>query len=85
MYLWVPLYKYKLCSTYGYLRISISFVTSTGDLNKYKSAISKSMCINLLYDFMKILISATVYLLLLSAYCKRVLMHVYMHKLCVSH
>ena len=52
MYLWVPLYKYKLCSTYGYLRISISSVTPTGDLNKYKSAISTSMCISLLCEFM---------------------------------
>ena len=38
------MYKYKLCSTYGYLRTSISSVTPTGDLNKYKSAISTSMC-----------------------------------------
>ena len=44
MYLRVPLYKYKLCSTYGYLRISISSVTPTGDPNKYKLAISTSMC-----------------------------------------
>ena len=43
MYLRVPLYKYKLCSTYGYLRISISSITPTGDLNKCKSAISTSM------------------------------------------
>ena len=56
-----------------------------GDLNKYKSAISKSMCVNLLYDFMKILISGTVYLLLLYAYCKRVLMHVYIQKSYVSY
>ena len=41
------MYKYKLCSTYGYLRISIRSVTPTGDLNKYKSAISTSMCISL--------------------------------------
>ena len=64
MYLRVPLYKYNLCnsygylctsisSTYGYLRTSISFVTPTGDPNKYKSAISTSMCISLLYEFMK--------------------------------
>ena len=53
-----------LCSTYGYLRISISFVTPTGDLNKYKSAISTSICISLLYEFMKILIYVIVYLLL---------------------
>ena len=59
-----------LCSTYGYLRISISFVTPTGDLNKYKSAISTSICISLLYEFMKILISVIVYLLLLYAYYK---------------
>ena len=53
MYLWVPLYKYKLCSTYEYLCTSISSVTPMGDLNKYKSAISTSMCISLLYEFMK--------------------------------
>ena len=47
------MYKYKLCSTYGYLRTSISFVTHMGDLNKYKSAISTSMCISLLYEFIK--------------------------------
>ena len=52
MYLQVPLYKYKPCSTYGYLHISISSITPTGDLNKYKSAISASMCISLLYEFM---------------------------------
>ena len=52
MYLWVPLYKYKLCSTYRYPHISISSVTPTGDLDKYKSAISISMCISLLYEFM---------------------------------
>ena len=33
--------------------ISISSVTPTGDLNKPKSAISTSMCISLLYDFVK--------------------------------
>ena len=44
MYLRAPLYKYKLYSTYGYLRTSISSVCSSGDLNKYKSAISTSMC-----------------------------------------
>ena len=44
MYLQVPLYKYKICSTYEYLCISISSVTLTGDLNKYKSIISTSMC-----------------------------------------
>ena len=53
MYLRVPLYKYKLYSTYEYLRTSISSVTPTGDLNKYKSAISTGMCISLLYEFMK--------------------------------
>ena len=53
MYLRVPMYKYKLCSSYGYLRTSISSVTLTEDLNKYKSAISTSMCISLLYEFMK--------------------------------
>ena len=47
------MYKYKLCSTYRYLCMSISSVTPTGDLNKYKSAISTSMCISLLYEFMK--------------------------------
>ena len=55
--------------------MSISSVTPTGDLNKYKSAITISMCISLLYEFMKIMISATAYLLLLNAYCKRILMH----------
>ena len=45
--------KYKLCSTYGYLRSSIRSVTPTGDLNRYKYAISTSMCISLLYEFMK--------------------------------
>ena len=44
MYLWVPLYKSKFCSTYWYFCISISFVTPIGDLNKYKSVISTSMC-----------------------------------------
>ena len=53
MYIRVPLYKYKLCSTYGYLRTSINSVTPTGDMNKYILAISKSMCISLLYEFMK--------------------------------
>ena len=61
MYLWVPLYKYKSAKS---LSISISFVTPTGDLNKYKSVISTSMCISLLYEFMKILISVTVMCLL---------------------
>ena len=85
MYLRVPLNKYKFYSTYGYLRMSISSITPTGDLNKYKSAITTSMCISMLYEFMKILISATVYLLLLNAYCKRILMHVYTYKSYVSH
>ena len=85
MYLRVPMDKYELYSTYEYLRISISFVTPTGDLDKYKSAISTSICISFLYEFMKILISTTVYLLLLYAYCKRVLMHVYMYKSYVFH
>ena len=48
----VPPYKYKLYSAYGYLRISISYVTHTGNLDKYKFAISTSMCISLLYEFM---------------------------------
>ena len=30
MYLRVPLYKYEICSTYGYLHISISSVVLTG-------------------------------------------------------
>ena len=42
-----------LCSTYEYLCTSISSITPTGDLNKYKSSISTSMCISLLYEFMK--------------------------------
>ena len=53
MYLRVPPYKYKLCSTYGYLYTNISSITPTGDQNKYKSAISTSMWISLLYEFMK--------------------------------
>ena len=53
MYLWVPLHKYKLYSTYGYLRISIISVIPTGNLDKYKSAISTSICISLLYEFIK--------------------------------
>ena len=57
----------------------------TGDLDKYKYAISTRICISLLYEFMPILISATVYLLLLYAYCKRVFMHVYTYKSYVSH
>ena len=30
------MYKYKLCSTYGYFCTSIGSVTLMGDLNKYK-------------------------------------------------
>ena len=52
MYLRVPLYKYKLYSTYRYLRTSIRSINHTGDLNNYKSTISTSMCISLLYEFM---------------------------------
>ena len=85
MNLRVPLYKYRLCSTYGYLHTSISSVTPTGDLNKYKSAISANMYISLLYEFMKNMIYATIYMLLLYAYCKRVLMHVYKYKSYISH
>ena len=44
MYLRVLLYKYKFYSTYGYFYTSISSVTPTGDLNKYKFVISTSMC-----------------------------------------
>ena len=58
MYLRVPLYKYKSAKS-----ISI-FVTPTGDLNKHKSVISISICISLLYEFMKILIFVTVICLL---------------------
>ena len=36
MYLRVPLYKYKLCTTYEYLYISISFVVLKGTFYKYK-------------------------------------------------
>ena len=61
MYLPVPLYKYKFAKS---VSISISFVTPTGDLNKHKSIISTSMCISLLYEFMKILISVTIICLL---------------------
>ena len=57
----------------------------TGDLNKCESAIRTSRCIILLYEFMKILISAKEYLLLLYAYCTRVSMHVYIYKSYVSH
>ena len=57
MYLRVSLYKYKFSKR-------ISFVTPTGDLNKHKSVISTSMCISLLYEFMKILISVIVICLL---------------------
>ena len=85
MYLRVPLYKYKFYSTYGYFCTSISSVTPTGDLNKYESPISTSRCISLLYEFMKILISANEYLLLLYAYCTRVSIHVYIYKSYVSH
>ena len=38
------IYIVQLCSTYGYLYTSISSVCSTGDPNKYKSAINTSMC-----------------------------------------
>ena len=69
MYLRVPLYKYKLYSTYGYLRTSISTVTPTGDLSKYKSAISTSMCISLLYEF-KFSISTSMRIRLLYEYMK---------------
>ena len=57
MYLWVSLYKYKSAKI-------ISFVTPTGDLNKHKSIISTSMCISLLYESMKIIISVNVICLL---------------------
>ena len=79
------MYKYKFCSTYGYFCTSISSITHTGDLNKNKSAISTSTCISLLYEIMKILISANEYLLLLYSYCTRVSMHVYIYKSYVSH
>ena len=75
---------HKLYSTYGYLSISISSITPTGDLDKYKFVISTRICISLLYKFMPILISATVDLLLLYAYCKRVIMHVNTYKSYVS-
>ena len=68
MYLQVPLHKYKLRSTYGYLRISISSITPMEDLDKYKFSISTSICISLLYKFMQILISATIYLLTVKEY-----------------
>ena len=61
MNLRVPLYKYKSAKSKS---ISISFVTPTGDLNKHKFVISTSMCISLLYEFMKILISVIVICLL---------------------
>ena len=78
-------YIVLLCSTYRYLRISISFVTPTGDLNKYKFAISISMCISLFYKFMKNSNICYCISILLYAYCRRVLLHVYMHKLYASH
>ena len=37
------MYIVLLCSTYRYLCTSISSVTPTGDMNKYKSAISTSI------------------------------------------
>ena len=79
------MHKHKLYSTYGYLSISISSVTPKGNLNKYKFVISTRICISLLYESRPILISATVYLVLLYAYYKRVLMHVYTYKSYVSH
>ena len=51
MYLQVPLYKYKFCSTYGYPCISRNSATPMGDLNKYRIVISTSTCISLLYEF----------------------------------
>ena len=44
------MYKYKSDKS---ISISISSVTHTGDLNKPKFAISTSMCISLLYEFVK--------------------------------
>ena len=35
------------------IRTSISFVTPTGDRDKYKSTISTNMCISLLYEFIE--------------------------------
>ena len=61
MYIRVPLYKYKSAKS---ISISIGFVNPTGDLNKHKFVISTSMCISLLYEFMKIMISITVICLL---------------------
>ena len=55
---------HKLYSTYGYLNISISSVTPTGDLDKDKSVIITRICISLLYEFMIILIYVTVICLL---------------------
>ena len=37
------MYLVLLCSTYGCLCTSISSVTSTGDLNKYKPSISTTI------------------------------------------
>ena len=37
-------YKYKVCSTYGYLSKSLSSVTPTRDPDKYQSDISSSRC-----------------------------------------
>ena len=56
--------KYKFCSTYENFRISISWVTPAEDLYKYKFAISTSMCISLLYQFIKSMIFVTIICLL---------------------
>ena len=37
-------YKYKFCSTYGYLSKGLSSVTPTRDLDKYQSDRSSSRC-----------------------------------------
>ena len=37
-------YRYKFCSTYGYLKKGLSFVTPTRDLDKYQSERSSSRC-----------------------------------------
>ena len=89
MYLRVPLYKYKFCSTYGYFCTSISIrinsITPTGDLNKHKSAIRISRHISLLHEFM--INSDICYCtsILLNASCNRILMHLYMYKSYISH
>ena len=84
MYLRVPLYRYKSAKSISISISSVTptgnlnkynfaistSICPTGDLNKHKSAISTRLRISSLYEFMKILIFATIYLLMLNAYYK---------------